>query len=28
MPQIELDLDRERKDHSSRISLKVGVNGE
>lgn len=29
MPEIELELDRERqKDHHSRIALKVGVNGE
>lgn len=28
MPEIDLDLDRERhKDHSARIALKVGVNG-
>lgn len=29
MPDIVLDLDRQRqKDHSSRIALSVGVNGE
>jgi TATA-binding protein-associated factor Taf7 len=28
MPEIELDMDRERRDHSNRIALKVGLNGE
>lgn len=27
MPLIEMDLDRERRDISGRIALKVGING-